>query len=102
MNAKLPRVSVALLFATAFSAAAHAEYRCDPAPSWMDQRACEAADKSPETLRRFVQRMDYNRVNLKFSDYVSAATVRAWEEQNRQIAALSDPEALKVARSGSR
>ena len=91
------RVSVALLCTTAFAAAAHAEYRCDPAPSFIDQRACEAADKSPDALRRYVQRMDYNRVNLKFSDYVNAATARSWEEQNRQTAAQKDLEALKVA-----
>lgn len=102
MTATMTRVSVAVLFATTFTAAAHAEYRCAPAPSWMDQRACEAAEKSPVALRRFVQRMDYNRVNLKFSEYVSDATVRTWEEQSRQTAAQKDPETLKIARSNTR
>ena len=102
MTAKMTRVSVAVLFATAFTAAAHAEYRCDAAPSFMDQRACEAAEKSPDALRQYIQSMDRIRVNLEFSDYVNAATVRAWEEQSRQLAEQKEAAAVKVARSESR
>ena len=52
------RFTFALLFAGAFAAGAHAEYRCDPAPSSIDQRACNAAQQGPDSLRRFVERWD--------------------------------------------
>ena len=54
MNAKITRLSVGVVLATGLAAAAHAEYRCTPAPTSVDRRACEAADQSPEALRRFV------------------------------------------------
>ncbi len=90
MTASTARISAALVLATAFTAGAHAEYRCDPAPSWMDRSACEAADKSPADLRRFVQRMDWNRVNLQFSDYVDIRTAQKWDAQTRQRSAQKD------------
>jgi len=102
MTAKMNPASVALLFATAFAASAHAEYRCDPAPSWVDRRACEAADKGPQALRKYVESMAGIRVYLNISDYINAATVQAWDEQSRQRAAEEDAEALKVARSETR
>jgi hypothetical protein len=67
----------------------------------MDKRACEAAEKSPDALRRYVQSMDRIRVNLEFSDYVNAATAKAWEERS-QLAAQKEAEAVKVARNEKR
>jgi hypothetical protein len=90
MTATIARSFAALVVAAAFTAGAHAEYRCDPAPSWMDRSACEAADKSPADLRRFVQRMDWNRVNLQFSDYVNEKTAQKWDAQSRQRSAQKD------------
>jgi hypothetical protein len=60
------------------AATAHAEYKCDLPPTPIDRRACEAATEGPESLRRFVQRMQ-TIANLQFSDYVSDATILAWE-----------------------
>lgn len=101
MTAKMTRVSVAILFATAFAASAQAEYRCDQAPSFVDQRACEAADKGPDALRRYVESMASIRVNLNINDYVNAATVKAWDERS-ELAARQDEETLKVASSETR
>jgi hypothetical protein len=84
MNAKITRLSVGVVLATGLAAAAHAEYRCTPAPSSIDRRACEAADQSPEALRRFVHRMDSKMSNLQFFDYVDPKTERAWEAQRAQ------------------
>ena len=63
--------------------------------------ACEAADKSPDALRQFVQRMDRNRVNLEFADYVDLKTVQRWQAEERQLAAQKEPKdsAQKVARN---
>ena len=60
------------------TATAHAEYKCDLPPTSIDRRACEAAKERPESLRRFIQRMQPI-ANLQFSDYVSDATILAWE-----------------------
>jgi len=102
MNVTMIRVSAAVLFATVFSATAHAEYRCDPAPGWVDQRACEAATQgSPDALRQYVESMNSIRVNLKMTDYVRPETVKAWEERS-QLAARKEAEALQVARTEKR
>ncbi len=101
MNVTMIRVSAAALFATAFSATAYAEYRCDPAPSWVDQRACEAATQGPDALRQYVESMNSIRVNLKMNDYVRPETVKAWEERS-QLAARKEAEALQVARTEKR
>jgi hypothetical protein len=82
MNAKTTRLSVGVVLAAGLAAAAHAEYRCTPAPTSIDRRACEAADQSPEALRRFVYRMRMS--NLQFSDYVDAKTERAWDVKQAQ------------------
>ena len=58
MNATITRFTFVLLSAGAFAAGAHAEYRCDPAPTPVDQRACDAAKQGPDALRRFVERWD--------------------------------------------
>jgi hypothetical protein len=62
----------------------------------MDRAACEAADKSPDALRQFVQRMDSNRINLKFADYVDLRTVQRWQAEERRLAEQNDA-APKVA-----
>jgi hypothetical protein len=77
MNAKITSLSLGLVLATGIATAAHAEYRCAPAPTSIDRAACEAADQSPEALRRQVHRMDHKMSNLRFSDYVDAKTERA-------------------------
>jgi hypothetical protein len=90
MTATIIRNSAVLVVAAAFTAGAQAEYRCDPAPTWMDRSACEAADKSAADLRRFIQRMDWNRVNLKFSHYVDPRTEQKWDAQRPQRSAQND------------
>ena len=60
------------------AATAHAEYKCDLPPTPIDRRACEAAKEGPESLRRFIQRVEPI-ANVQFSDYVSDATILAWE-----------------------
>ena len=77
MNAKITRLSIGLVLATGVATAVHAEYRCAPAPTSIDRGVCEAADQSPEALRRQVHRMDHKMSNLQVSDYVDAKTERA-------------------------
>lgn len=57
---------------------AQAEYRCNPPPTPLDRRACNAAAESPAALRQYIQRVQPIR-NLRFDDYVSDATVVVWE-----------------------
>lgn len=99
MTATIARSFAVLVVAAAFTAGAQAEYRCDPAPTWMDRSACEAADKSPTDLRRFIQRMEWNRTNLKFSHYVDPKTQQKWDAQSPQRSAQRDSleQAQKVA-----
>jgi hypothetical protein len=101
MTAKTTCLTTAAFVAATFAASASAEYRCDPAPSWMDRAACEAADKSPDALRQFVQRMDSNRINLKFADYVDLRTVQRWQAEERRLAEQKDT-APKIARNEAR
>jgi hypothetical protein len=91
MNAIISRIPAGLILSLAFTASAHAEYRCDPAPTWIDQRACKAAEESPQALRRFVQRMRWF-TNLQFEDYVNHNTVLAWESKKRELAAQQEAE----------
>jgi hypothetical protein len=103
MTSTIARCSAVLVIAAAFCASAQAEYRCDPAPTWMDRSACEAADKSPADLRRFIQRMDWNRVNLKFSHYVDPKTEQKWDAQRPQRSAQYDsPEQVQRIASNER
>ena len=84
MNAKITSLSLGLVLATGIATAVHAEYRCAPAPTSIDRGACEAADQSPEALRRYVHRMDRKMSNLQFSDYVDPKTERAWDAKQTQ------------------
>jgi hypothetical protein len=104
MITKTTRLATAIFVAAAFTASASAEYRCDPAPSWMDRAACEAAEKHPDALRQFVQRMDRNRINLEFADYVDLKTVERWEAEERRLAAQekTDRAEQKVVSSAAR
>ena len=81
MNQSLKRtftgISTGLAIAAAFTAAAHAEYRCNPPQSWVDREACKAAAKSSDELRRFVQLMNSMRINIRFLDYVEDDTASA-------------------------
>jgi len=86
MNATITRFTYVLLSAGAFAAGAHAEYRCDPAPTPVDQRACDAAKQGPDALRRFVERWDSKMSNLYFADYVDATTAQTWDATSSQIA----------------
>ena len=86
MNARIARLSVGLVLATGIAAAAHAEYRGDPAPTPVDQRTCEAAKQGPDALRRFIERWDSKRSNLYFADYVDAATAQTWDAKSAQAA----------------
>lgn len=98
MKSILTRISSTVVFGIVFAATAHAEYRCDPAPTWIDQRACEAAAESPQALRQYVQRMRWF-TNLQFSDYVNENTAQGWEAKKREMAAQksSDEEVFSVA-----
>ena len=58
MTTTVTRISAVLVVAAAFTASANAEYRCAPAPTGIDRRACEAAEQGPDTLRRFVHGLD--------------------------------------------
>ena len=86
MTASLTRISYAIVVAAAFTASAHAEYRCDPAPSWVDRDACRAAEQGPSELRRFVEKMNFLRINLQFEDYVDVKTAQNWDAKRRQMA----------------
>jgi hypothetical protein len=89
MNAKTVRIAAALL-ATGLAASAHAEYRCDPAPSWIDRAACKAAEQGPNELRRFVEAMNSIRINIRFEHYVNPALARQWDK-NRSVAERAAP-----------
>lgn len=86
MNVTVTRITSAVILGLGCAASAYAEYRCDPPPTWIDQRACQAAEESPQALRQFVQRMRWI-TNLQFSDYVNENTALAWESQRRDQAA---------------
>jgi hypothetical protein len=104
MIATTSRISAALLVAAAFTASANAEYRCDPAPTAIDRAACQAAAKSPEALRRYVELMNFLRLNLQFSDYVDAKTAQRWDTQRGQMAEQKNAieDAQKVASNSQR
>lgn len=101
MNATITRYSSVLLFAGAFAAGAHAEYRCDPAPSPIDQRACDAAKQGPDSLRRFVERWDSKMSNLYFPDYVDAKTAQSWDAK-QALAQPASEDGVKLASSEKR
>ena len=86
MTASLTRISYAIVVAAAFTASAHAEYRCNPAPSWVDRYACKAAEQGPTELRRFIYNMNLLRINAQFEDYVDMKTAQNWEAKRRQMA----------------
>jgi len=101
MNAKISCLSAALLFTGAFAAGANAEYRCAPAPSAIDQRACDAAKQGPDSLRRFVQRWDIKMSNLYFPDYVDARTAQSWDAK-QALAQPTSEDGVKVASNEKR
>lgn len=79
MTAKLIRLAVSTAaLACAMPSIAQVEYRCDPPPTPIDRRACQAAAESPAALRRYVQLVQPIR-NVRFDDYVNEATIIAWE-----------------------
>jgi hypothetical protein len=104
MSTRSTRISAAVLIAVAFSASANAEFRCASAQNWPDRAACEAADQSPEALRRFVENMNTLRINLRFADYVDLKTAQRWEEKSRQLAEQKKnaEDTQKVASSAQR
>ena len=87
MNAKTLRLSASLLVLLAASSV-HAEYRCEPARTRIDRRACEAAQQGPEALRQYVQRMRPIE-SLDMNDYVNEATLLAWEQRAAAAAKLA-------------
>lgn len=103
MNRTLTRISSSVVLGIACVATAHAEYRCDPSPTWIDQRACKAAEESPQALRQFVQRMRWF-TNLQFSDYVNETTAQEWEAKKRDVATQkkSDDSSIIIASSEPR
>ena len=103
MNRTLTRISSSVVLGIACMTTAHAEYRCDPSPTWIDQRACKAAEESPQALRQFVQRMRWF-TNLQFSDYVNETTAQEWEAKKRDVATqrISDDSSITIASSEPR
>jgi hypothetical protein len=101
MTTKTTCLTTAAFVAAALAASANAEYRCDPAPRWMDRAACEAAAQGPEALRRYVESMNAIRINLQFADYVDLKTAQRWQAEERQLAAQKEANdsAQKVARN---
>lgn len=84
MNTKMIRLATAALLVSGVSAAANAEYRCDPAPTWVDREACAAAAQGPVELRRAVWSMNAIRINIRFEDYVNDATAAKWAQAPQQ------------------
>ena len=101
MFATILRTTAAALVAAAFSTGAQAEYRCNPAPTWVDREACKAARQGPDELRRYGQRMGWMRINLKFADYVDLKTARDWDARAPQQAARQ-PATASVAADARR
>jgi len=102
MTTSVTRLCSALFVAAVFTASAHAEYRCNPPPSSIDRRACEAAEQGPDTLRRFVWRMNWLRANILFWDYVDAKTAQNWDAKRRQTAEKTIEDAQQMASSERR
>lgn len=102
MKALLPRSSVIFVLVAAFASSAQAEYRCDPAPSWVDRAACKAASEGARELRRFVEAMNSIRINIRFDDYVNMATAQSWEQRARSAEARPTEEATKLASAEKR
>jgi hypothetical protein len=86
MKATIARTAVALFTYAALATGAQAGFRCDPAPTPIDQQACAAARQGPDELRRFVERLNWMRANLQMSDYVDRQTVETWNARARQQA----------------
>lgn len=102
MKALLPRSSVIFVLVAAFASSAQAEYRCDPAPSWVDRAACKAAGEGARELRRFVEAMNSIRINIQFADYVNLATAQSWEQKARSAEARPAEEGTKLASAEKR
>lgn len=101
MKATMTRTAVALFTYAALATGAHAEYRCDPAPTAIDRQACAAARQGPDELRRFVGRMNWLLANLQMSDYVDLQTVNSWDARARQQAKQeAQKAATRVAQFG--
>lgn len=82
MKALPTRSSVIFVLVAAFASSAQAEYRCDPAPSWVDRAACKAAGEGARELRRLVEAMNAIRINIRFDDYVNQATADSWNRKS--------------------
>lgn len=87
MNSSSVRLSALLLTLLAASSV-QAEYRCSPAPTSIDRRACEAAKQGPDALRQFVQRMRPIQ-SLDMNHYVNDATLLAWQQLEQQKSELA-------------
>jgi hypothetical protein len=102
MKALLPRSSVIFVLVAVFASSAQAEYRCDPAPSWVDRAACKAAGEGARELRRFVEAMNSIRINIRFDDYVNMATAQSWEQKSRTAAVRPSEESTTLAKAETR
>jgi len=92
MKALLPCSSVIFALAATVASSAQAEYRCDPAPTWVDREACKAAGESARDLRRFVETMNSIRINIRFTDYVNQATTDSWDRKAMAARTQGDDE----------
>lgn len=101
MTTKMIRLATAALLVSGFAAAANAEYRCDPAPTWADRKACEAAGQGPAELRRTVQAMNSIRINQRFEHYVDEATAQRWAQVGKDTGfAEKTDSTVQVASAG--
>jgi hypothetical protein len=82
MNTVSVRLSALVLILLAASGA-QAEYRCNPAPTALDRRACEAAKQGPDALRQFVQRVRPIQ-SLDMNHYVNEATLLSWQQMEQE------------------
>jgi hypothetical protein len=104
MTATFTRIAIATLTVAALAGAARAEYRCEPAGTTIDRKACEAARQGPDELRRYVLVTKPIRSDLQASDYVDRKTVEAWDARARQQASQDSerPARSQVARDARR
>jgi hypothetical protein len=72
-----------LAAASAVAGSVNAEYRCNSQAMPADKGACAAAQKGPDALRQYVQRMRAVQP-LDFFEYVNKETLIAWEEKEQR------------------
>ena len=99
MASIVTRSALGILLVAGITATAQAEYRCDPAPTFRDRRACEAAQEGPQALRRYLLQMSWHGHSMQMQDYVSPAIAERWEALARDEARKQRDGANQTARA---